>query len=90
MDCKENDMYEAKVLSTGSHKIFRYIKAYGEKNFKAYFNILHEMNEINICHLDFSCHLSFSTIVWPYRIIMNDIHTLLCWLHGFQQGENVC
>ena len=45
MDCIKNDMYQAKDLSTGSHKIFRYIKAYGEKKFKAYFNILLEMNK---------------------------------------------
>ena len=40
---RENDIYGTKGSSTEKHKIFWYIKAYGEKILKAYFNILPEM-----------------------------------------------
>ena len=43
MNCRENGIYGAKGSSTEIHKFSNALKPNGEKIFKAYFNILHEM-----------------------------------------------
>ena len=44
-------------------KVFRYIKAYGEKNFKRISTYCIKCNETNVCHLDMQKYVSYEEMV---------------------------
>ena len=67
-------------------KVFRYIKAYGEKKLKTYCT---KCNEINICHLDIQKHVSYEKwfkyhIFFVYRFTENFSIHYGRWQENFQ------
>ena len=79
----ENDIHTANYLSTETHKIFRYITAYGGEKFTVYFNILKciKYNEINVGHSSVQKHVSYKKFnkeykYYVYKLIQNFSDTL--------------
>ena len=61
---------ELRVRLQRHTKIFRYIKAYGEKTFKAYFNIIAQSVMKLTCHLDIQKHVSYEKLFKYYIFLV--------------------
>ena len=84
-------MYGAKVRLQRHTKVFRYVEAYGEKNFskmkKCISAYCAKYNEPNICHLDIQKHVSYEKWFKYYIFFLYSFTENMFLIHN-GLGEN--